>query len=752
MHNRKLLAPLLLSALLLSAVAIPRANATGLLYVNPPSQTAATSLPASFTYQIKVANIATLNGWDISVQVNPAVLNPTSLSVSGNLLAANFSATGVELIHCVNGMGMGCTSTDGAGIVHSSFVIFGTPPAVASISGLLFTITYSALIVGGGSTVHIFNDLITNGSPLPVPHTTQDGVYGSVSTADFSVSVTPASQSVVQGNSTTYIIGVTALGGFTGTVTLTATVFPTGPTTTFSTDTITGGSGTSSIAVSTTASTFTGNYTVTVTGTSSSLSHSVPVTLIVKQLLTPDFSIAVNPTDLTVIASYGSPTTVTLKSLNGFAGTVSLQAITSPKVVNAPFGTFSSSMATIAAGQSLNVTLTVSSFALTQTPAPSSSGLYTVIVIGTSGLLSHSDLAVVNVKPAVGAGIHWIHHFEISRDGAFQDFSYHIQNNSTSTLLVQANIGLRARGFTATLRSPVISVQGGNLTAGIPGPIVKTDIFFNVTAFVGKTIKVRAHLIYGAPDFIVTASPRISFPAGSSATSTITVAAVNGFTGVVSLTAAGAPAGCSATLSSTSISLGTSGTSTLTVSCSSAVPNFTVTVTGTSGTLSHSAAVAVTLAVTDFTVTSSPTSISFVAGKSAATSTITVTAVNGFTGIVSLTATGAPAPAGCTATLSPTSVTLGTSGTSTLTVSCSSAAVPNFTVTVTGTSGTESESATVAVTVTGTTLVAFSCGRTSSTGNIVSALCAVLSTGGDRFGSFGRTDIFTKAGKFLVLP
>ncbi len=550
MHNRKLLAPLVLSTILLSAIVIPRVNATGLLYVNPPQQ-GPFGVGTSLNYQIKVANIAPLNGWDISVSIDPSILNPTGFTVLGNVLAANFSVTGFELIHCVNGMGTGCTSSDGAGIVHSAFVILGGPPTTSSITGLLFTITYTVL-ASGSSKVTIFNDLITNGSPLPVPHITQNGCYGNCALADFSVSVIPTSQNVTQGHNATYTIGVTASGGFTGTVTLTATISPTGPTTTFSTDTITGGSGTSSIVAATTASTLAGTYTITVTGTSGSLSHSVPITLTVNPLLTKDFSIAVNPTDLTVIASYGSGTTVTLKSLNNFTGTVNLQAISSPKVVNAPFGTFSSSSATLAAGQSVNVTLTVSSFALTRTPAPSSSGLYTIIVIGTSGLLSHSDLAVVNVKPAVGAGIHWIHHFLISRDGAFQDFSYHIQNNSTSTLLVQVNIGLRTRGFTTTLRSQVISVPGGNLTAGIPGPIVKTDVFFNVTAFVGKTIKVRAHLIYGAQE-----SP---------------------------------------------------------------------------------------------------------------------------------------------------------------------------------------------------TLVAFSCGRTSSTGNIVSALCAVESTGGDRFGSFGRTDIFTKAGKFLVLP
>jgi len=83
----------------------------------------------------------------------------------------------------------------------------------------------------------------------------------------------------------------------------------------------------------------------------------------------------------------------------------------------------------------------------------------------------------------------------------------------------------------------------------------------------------------------------------------------------------------------------------------------------------------------DYTLSASPSSLTIVQGKSG-TSTITVNPTNGFTGSVSLSASGMPA--GVTASFNPTSTT----GTSTLTLTVSStAATGTSTITITGTSG-----------------------------------------------------------------
>ncbi|HET6842075.1 MAG TPA: hypothetical protein VFK06_10365 [Candidatus Angelobacter sp.] len=96
----------------------------------------------------------------------------------------------------------------------------------------------------------------------------------------------------------------------------------------------------------------------------------------------------------------------------------------------------------------------------------------------------------------------------------------------------------------------------------------------------------------------------------------------------------------------------------------------------------------------DYTLSASPSSLTVVQGKTG-TSTITVNPTNGFTGSVSLSASGMPA--GVTASFNPTSTT----GSSTLTLTVSStAATGTSTITITGTSGSLTHTTTVSLTVT----------------------------------------------------
>lgn len=98
------------------------------------------------------------------------------------------------------------------------------------------------------------------------------------------------------------------------------------------------------------------------------------------------------------------------------------------------------------------------------------------------------------------------------------------------------------------------------------------------------------------PDFSLTASPAspgsVSFVVGQSAPLTITLQPTGNFTGIVSLTAASDPAGVSGFCAPSSITVGQ--TSTCTLSASTA-GSYTVTIIGTSGTLVHTSAVAVTV-------------------------------------------------------------------------------------------------------------------------------------------------------------
>ncbi len=200
-------------------------------------------------------------------------------------------------------------------------------------------------------------------------------------------------------------------------------------------------------------------------------------------------------------------------------------------------------------------------------------------------------------------------------------------------------------------------------------------------------------------DFSLNAAPTsLTVNAGIAGSSTLTVAASSGFTGTVSLTSSVTPStGLSCSLTPASIA-GGSGTSIL--SCSGSAGAYTVTVTGTSGSLVHAAAVAFT--VTDFTLSASPASLAFVAGATGA-STLTVGGVDGFAGTVSLAVAVSPAT-GLPCTLSPTSL----SGSGTSTLSCTGNTAGSYAATVTGTSGSLAHSAQVAVTVSSGPVLTFS--------------------------------------------
>jgi protocatechuate 3,4-dioxygenase beta subunit len=105
-----------------------------------------------------------------------------------------------------------------------------------------------------------------------------DYVCGVSSAPDYSLSLTPSSQSVVQGSSTTYTVTVAPSSTFNGAVQLSAGGLPAGAGATFSPNPATS---TSTMTVTTSPTTPTGSSTITVTGTNGSLSHSANTTLAV---------------------------------------------------------------------------------------------------------------------------------------------------------------------------------------------------------------------------------------------------------------------------------------------------------------------------------------------------------------------------------------------------------------------------------------------------------------------------------------
>jgi hypothetical protein len=107
-------------------------------------------------------------------------------------------------------------------------------------------------------------------------------VHGSatltVAAPDFSLSISPNSQSVKRGGTATYTVTITPSAGFTGQVTFTLTGNPSGTTVTFTPNP---GTSTSTLTIATLSTTSRQTYTLTIKGTSGSLQHTMTAKLTV---------------------------------------------------------------------------------------------------------------------------------------------------------------------------------------------------------------------------------------------------------------------------------------------------------------------------------------------------------------------------------------------------------------------------------------------------------------------------------------
>jgi len=548
------------------------------------------------------------------------------------------------------------------------------PVSVTGTGSSVLTVSTAANTPTGNYTLTITG---TSGSKV---HSTSV----TLAVTDFSIGASPASQSVSQGSGTTYTATLTAINGFNASTALSVSGIPTGASGSFSPASLSA-SGSSTLTVNTSASTPTGTYTLTVTGTSGSLVHSATVSLVVTAA--PNFTIGASPASQTVVQGSQTTYTATLTAQNGFNASTNLSVSGLPTGAG---GSFSPAAVTGSGTSTLTVT----------TAASTPTGTYTLTITGTSGSLVHSATAqlVVNAPPD----------FTVGASPASQTVAQGSQTTYTATLTAQ-------NGFNASTNLSVSGLPtgaGGSFSpAAVTGSGTSTltvttaastptgTYTLTVTGTSGSLVHSAtvSLIVSAAPDFTIGASPASqTVIQGSPATYTATLTAQNGFNATTNLSVSGLPTGANGSFSPTSVT--GSGTSTLTVTTAASTPTgtYALTITGTSGSLVHSATVSLIVnAPPDFSIAASPASQTAIQG-SPATYTATLTAQNGFNASTNLSVTGIPSGAG--GSFSPASVT--GSGASTLTVT-TSASTPTgtYTLTITGTSGSLVHSATVQLVV-----------------------------------------------------
>jgi subtilisin family serine protease len=303
----------------------------------------------------------------------------------------------------------------------------------------------------------------------------------------------------------------------------------------------------------------------------------------------PDFTVGVSPSSVTVAPGATASYSVSVASVNGFAGDVSL----SLAGLDPSQASWSFDPPVVASGSGTAVlTLTASA-----TIPP---GSYPLTITGSSGSTSHPATAtlVVPAPPDFSLAASPASRSVVAGGGAAYSVGVASMNGFT------ADVSLSLSGLPASVGSasftPAVVAGAGSAQLGIatsatapPGTYTLT-----VTGTSGSLVhSTQVTLtVDPRPDFGLSVSPTSrTVLRGGSTSYTVTVSAVGGFAGSVSLSLAGLPSGATASFVPTAPTA--PGSSKLTVRAGSRTirGTFKLTVTGTSGSVTHKATTTLTV-------------------------------------------------------------------------------------------------------------------------------------------------------------
>jgi hypothetical protein len=302
--------------------------------------------------------------------------------------------------------------------------------------------------------------------------------------------------------------------------------------------------------------------------------------------ISSDFSISASPSSGSIVAGSTATSTISTAVTTGSAGAIALSVSGAPSGV-----TVTLSPASISAGN--NSTLIMSSTVGT------SPGTYAITVNGIEGPASHStsfSLTITSPPPD----------FSISANPS--SASVAAGGTTTSTISTAVISGSAAAVTLSVSGLPVgatASFSPASITAGASSTLTVntgTAAPGSYTLSVSGTEGSASHstsfslaITSASSDFSMAASPSsMSAAPGGSTSSTISTAVTSGSAAAVTLSVSGVPSGATASFSPASVTAG--GSSTLTVNTGTAASGtYTLTVSGTEGSASHSANVTLTI-------------------------------------------------------------------------------------------------------------------------------------------------------------
>jgi hypothetical protein len=390
----------------------------------------------------------------------------------------------------------------------------------------------------------------------------------------------------------------------------------------------------------------------------------------------PDFTIGASPSSLTIAQGSSGTSTITITSLNGFNAATTLSASGLPSGVTAAFST---NPVTPPANGTATSTLTLTASGTATT------GNATVTITGTSGALTHSTTVALTVPSSGGGGLQTATYSSTFKAPSCGSVGSGCDSGPSLLLGRDTLAGGSEPNQPNTINSSCADGTSGTFHSDESNDrlVIQTTDGSNLAP--GKTVKVSA-TVWAYSGF-TSDHLDLYYAANASSPSWVLI-------GTITPPAAGAQ-----TLSANY---------TLPSGNSQAV-RAQFRYTGTASSCSTGAyddhddlVFAVGAGTPGFTVAASPSAVSVTQGSNAS-STITVTSVNGFNSATTLSLSALPS--GVTAAFSTNPVTPPANGsaTSTLTFTASATATTGTTnVTVTGTSGSLVQTTTIALTVTTT--------------------------------------------------
>jgi hypothetical protein len=493
---------------------------------------------------------------------------------------------------------------------------------------------------------------------------TSTNIWTPSTNPDFGLDITPLSSFVLyQGSSDTFSVNVTSFGMFYGTVNLQTQLSQTNssvvnaPLPSIMPPSLYLGpsqSSQSSLGINATTHTPLGLYLFTVNATSGSLRHDAILAI---EVVPPDFALLPTGIILTVAQGTTASTTMMVKSLGAFSGTVLMSPLVFQPGLQVSLNTTS---VVLSPGRTVNLQLNA-------TAAPTlASTTYFGEVTGSSGSQSHISYLIIDVVH-LSAPVITIISVSPSpaNTGASITLNFGVYSLATVTgVAVNWGDGTTTDNLVATARTNthVYATTGNAKSQTFKITINATNI-----AGIGTSTYLEA-VTDRLPTISITSVTPTSVYVGQTFTLNFAAADADG------------------TVASASVDWGDgtntalAGTATQATHSYTSSGTFTIkaTITDNSGNTA-SATYAMTIPAPDFSV--SATSPSSTTTGQSATSTITITAHAGFTGTINLSVTTQPSGPTCTST--PTSITQS----QTATVSCSSTTSGTYTMTVTGTSG-----------------------------------------------------------------